>query len=200
MVSKYFRWGYLKYLIPNLLSFARMAAVLPIWWAMSQDDYSTAFWMYVVALITDWLDGLTARWFKAVSDIGKLLDPLADKVLHLFVLYQFQQQYPALSIPFVIIVILAVVLAALPGMVLLFRVERRLGANWFGKVKLCAEGAAIILLFTRHPGIAIWLLWLAIVLAVASIIGHLVLKEGKDYRWWLRWLLRWLLRVQERKN
>jgi CDP-diacylglycerol--glycerol-3-phosphate 3-phosphatidyltransferase len=197
---KYWTWAYLKYLIPNLLSFLRMLAVLPIWWAMSQDDYSVAFWIYCAALLTDYLDGATARWFKAVSDIGKLLDPLADKVLHVFVLYQFQQLYPQLSVSFVFIVILAVVLASLPGIVTLFRVVRRLGANWFGKVKLCTEGAAIILLFTRHPGVAFWLLWLAVALAVGSIIGHLVLKEGKDYRWWLRWLLRWLLRLEERKT
>lgn len=190
------KWKYIKYLIPNLLSFVRMLAVLPIWWAMHQDDYSVAFWVYVLALVTDYLDGAFARWLNAVSDIGKLLDPLADKVLHLFVLYQFQQRYPQFSVPFVLIVIFAVVLAALPGIVVLFRVERRLGANWFGKAKLCTEGAAIILLFSRHPSAASWLLWLAILLAIGSIIGHLALKEGKDYRWWLRWLLR----IQERKN
>ena len=179
-----------KYLIPNCLSFARMLAVLPIWWAITQDDYSTAFWIYCCALATDYFDGASARWLKAETDIGKLLDPLADKVLHIFVLYQFQLLYPQLSIPFVIVVIFAVVLAALPGIVRLFKVKRRLGANWFGKAKLCTEGAAIILLFTRHPGIAGWLLWLAISLAVGSILGHLLLKEGKDYRWWWGWLLR----------
>ena len=206
------RWKYLKYLIPNLLSFVRMLAVIPLWFAFADASYGytlaikgfviaeninvLALSLYIVALITDWLDGASARWLNAVSDIGKLLDPLADKVLHLFVLYQFLQVYPRLSVPFVLIVIFAVVLAALPGIVIYFQVERRLGANWFGKTKLCTEGAAIILLFGRYPSVAFWLLWLAIFLAIGSIIGHLVLKEDKDYRWWLRWLLR----IKERQN
>ncbi len=190
------KWKYIKYLIPNLLSFVRMLAVLPIWWAMSQDDFSTAFWMYVAALVTDWLDGWSARRLEAISDIGKLLDPLADKVLHVFVLYQFQLLYPELHVPFELIIIFAVALAALPGIVFLFHVPRRLGSNWFGKVKLCTEGAAIILLFLRQPALAAWLLWLAILLAIGSIVGHLALKEDKDYRWWIRWLLR----IKERKN
>ena len=185
-----------KYLIPNLLSFARMLAVMPIWWAISQDDHSLACWIYCIALATDYFDGASARWLNAVSDIGKLLDPLADKVLHLFLFYQFQVKYPELANQFILVLSFAVVLAALPGIVVFFRVERRLGANWFGKAKLCAEGAAIIFLFTRHPSIAGWLLWLSVILAVGSIIGHLAIKEEKDYRWWLRWLLR----MRERKN
>ncbi len=187
---KYFHWGYLKYLIPNLLSFARMLAVVPLWWALNQDDHSLAFWIYCVALATDYLDGASARWLRAVSDIGKLLDPLADKVLHLFLLYQFQSKYEDLATQFVLVLSFAVVLAALPGIAAFFKVKRRLGANWFGKAKLCAEGAAIILLFSRHVTFASWALWAAIALAVGSIVGHLVLREDKDYRWWLRWLLR----------
>ncbi len=179
-----------KYLIPNLLSFARMVAVLPLWWALNLDDHSLAFWLYCGALFTDYLDGAVARWLDAVTDIGKLLDPLADKVLHLFLLYQFQSKYPELAPQFILVLSFAVVLAALPGIAAFFRVKRRLGANWFGKAKLCSEGAAIILLFMRNPALASWLLWLAIVLAIGSIVGHLALKEDKDYRWWLRWLLR----------
>jgi phosphatidylglycerophosphate synthase len=115
---------------------------------------------------------------------------MADKVLHIYVLYQFQTLYPQLAIPFVLVVIFAVVLASLPGIVVLFKVVRRLGANWFGKAKLCVEGAAIIMLFLRNPNVAYALLWLAIALAIASIIGHLAIKQGHDYRWWWRWILR----------
>ncbi len=167
-----------------------MLAVIPIWYAIGGDDNSTAFWIYCFALATDYFDGATARWFHQITNVGKQLDPLADKVLHLVLLYEFQVKYPELSTQFILVLALAVVLAALPGIVMYFKVERRLGSNWFGKVKLCTEGAAIILLFSRHPSIASGLLWLAILLAIGSIIGHLALKEDKDYRWWLRWLLR----------
>jgi cardiolipin synthase (CMP-forming) len=170
--------------LPNFLSFLRMVAVIPIWWALDHNSNFLAFCFYVGALLTDYFDGVTARKFQQVTDIGKLLDPLADKVLHLFLLYHFQVQYPQLATQFILILWLAVALAALPGMVFLFRVERRLGSNWFGKVKLCAEGAAILLLFCRKPDMASILLWLAVILAATSIIGHLLIKEGMDYRWW----------------
>lgn len=190
------KWKYIKYLIPNILSFARMVAVFPIWWAIDQDDYSTAFWVYVVALITDWLDGKTAKWFDAVTDIGKLLDPLADKVLHLFLLYQFQKLYPQLFVPVVFVTIFAVVLAGLPGFAKLFHIPRRLGSNWFGRRKMFTEGVAISLLFLRQPSLSSMFLWLAILLAIGSIIGHLAIKEDKDYHWFVRWLMR----IKERKN
>lgn len=165
--------------LPNFLSFLRMAAVLPIWWLLDHGNNHPAFWIYIGALITDYFDGMTARKFQQVTDVGKLLDPLADKILHLFLLYQFQVQYPQLATQFILILCLAFVLAALPGIVFLFRAERRLGSNWFGKMKLCAEGAAILALFCRKPEIASLLLWIAIAYAVASIIGHLSIKEVK---------------------
>lgn len=164
--------------IPNLLSFLRMLAVIPIL-ALIGENNRLAFWIYLAALATDFFDGATARWLKSVTDVGKLLDPLADKILHLFLLYQFQKIYPETSQQFVLIVILAVVLAALPGIAALFKVKRKLGSNFFGKAKMAAEGLAIFCLFWPDPELAGKLLWMAVILAMASIIGHLLIKEKK---------------------
>ncbi|RJO59451.1 CDP-alcohol phosphatidyltransferase family protein [Candidatus Parcubacteria bacterium] len=169
--------------LPNLLSILRMLAVIPIW-LLNHNQSPWAFWVYLLALLTDYFDGATARWLKSVTDVGKLLDPLADKILHLFLLFQFQRIYPEIEKQFVWILVLALILAALPGIVALFKVKRKLGSNFFGKAKMACEGAALILLFLGQPGSAGKILWLAVALAIASILGHLLLRENIDYRWW----------------
>lgn len=169
---------------PNFLSVARMLAVLPLWLALQHDAFGVAFVIYVAALVTDFFDGYTARKFNQITDFGKLLDPLADKVLHLFVLYQFQVLYPQLNLQYWLVLWLAVALAILPSFALVLNIQRRLGSNIFGKVKLFFEGLAIVALFSRRPDLAGTLLWIAIALSACSILGHLLIKEGFDYRWW----------------
>jgi CDP-diacylglycerol--glycerol-3-phosphate 3-phosphatidyltransferase len=162
--------------VPNTFSFARMLAIIPIWILNNQQN-DLAFWVYLFALVTDYFDGAAARWMKSVTDVGKLLDPLADKVLHLGVLLQFQSIYPQIKIQFALIVILALVLSTLPGIVALFKVKKKLGSNIFGKAKMCVEGLAIFCLFWHQVDWGGFLLWVAVLLAGASILGHLLIKD-----------------------
>ena len=70
--------------LPNILSVLRLLAV-PLFVVLLIDPTPTArLWatsIFVVASITDWLDGYIARIYKAESILGTLLDPLADKIL-----------------------------------------------------------------------------------------------------------------------
>lgn len=70
--------------VPNILTFLRILAV-PVFVILLIDPTPQAnLWatgIFVVASITDWLDGYIARIYKAESILGTLLDPLADKVL-----------------------------------------------------------------------------------------------------------------------
>ncbi len=75
--------------LPNMLTYARILAVPLIvlcfylegrlrptdWWRWA------AFWLFIAASITDYLDGYIARIWKQTSNIGKMLDPIADKLL-----------------------------------------------------------------------------------------------------------------------
>ena len=72
----------------NLLTFSRifLAAIIFLL-LMSPDGYLLAFILFFLAGITDYFDGYLARKYNAVSQLGQILDPIADKILILFVLF-----------------------------------------------------------------------------------------------------------------
>ncbi|SFB49888.1 CDP-diacylglycerol--glycerol-3-phosphate 3-phosphatidyltransferase [Rhizobium sp. NFR07] len=77
------------YNIPNLLTYARIFAVPVIVLCffvegkLESSDFArwAGFWIFVVASITDYLDGYLARIWNQTSNIGRMLDPIADKLL-----------------------------------------------------------------------------------------------------------------------
>jgi cardiolipin synthase len=67
--------------IPNLITIARLFLVpLTIWLIVSGESVA-AFWSFVVAGVSDGVDGFIARHYNQRSDLGAYLDPLADKAL-----------------------------------------------------------------------------------------------------------------------
>ena len=68
-------------MIPNLLSAFRMVAFLPVIILFSSEYYLTSFLLFTAAAWSDFLDGFLARRYKITSNLGSLLDLLADKVL-----------------------------------------------------------------------------------------------------------------------
>ncbi|MBF0356775.1 MAG: CDP-alcohol phosphatidyltransferase family protein [Alphaproteobacteria bacterium] len=68
-------------LVPNLITLGRLFAVPLTIWAIDEGRYTLAFWVFLVAAISDAVDGALARWMKARTEIGGYLDPLADKAL-----------------------------------------------------------------------------------------------------------------------
>lgn len=69
------------YLVPNLITIARLIAVPVVVWAIVTHEYATAFWVFVAAGVSDAVDGYIAKRFGLESDLGAHLDPLADKAL-----------------------------------------------------------------------------------------------------------------------
>lgn len=67
--------------IPNALSVLRMLLVAPVAWLLSRGDYQSTLWLFGFAAATDGLDGFLAKRCGWTSELGKILDPLADKVL-----------------------------------------------------------------------------------------------------------------------
>ena len=71
--------------IPNTLTYLRiiLAPILAILMIMEKTLFlsTLVFILFILASITDWLDGYLARKMKKISDIGRMLDPIADKLL-----------------------------------------------------------------------------------------------------------------------
>ena len=74
--------------IVNILTLARifLAAIIFVL-LMSPEGYLLALLLFFLAGITDYFDGYMARKYNAVSQLGEILDPIADKILILFVLF-----------------------------------------------------------------------------------------------------------------
>lgn len=67
--------------IPNLLSVIRLALIpLIIWLYIVNREYNLAVLVILISGITDIVDGYIARHFNMISDFGKILDPIADKL------------------------------------------------------------------------------------------------------------------------
>ena len=67
--------------IPNLITIARILLVPVIIWLLLSEEFSLAFFLFVLAAATDAADGALARATHTQSEVGAYLDPLADKLL-----------------------------------------------------------------------------------------------------------------------
>jgi len=68
--------------IPNLVTLVRLACVpLFCWLLFGRDDRTAAAWLLAGLGCTDWVDGYLARHLDQVSELGKVLDPTADRIL-----------------------------------------------------------------------------------------------------------------------
>jgi cardiolipin synthase len=67
--------------IPNALCILRMLLVVPVAWLLLRHEFWLTLWVFAFAAFTDGLDGFLAKRCGWMSELGKILDPLADKIL-----------------------------------------------------------------------------------------------------------------------
>ncbi len=84
--------------IPNLLSVIRLALIpLIVWLYIGKQEYSAAVAVILISGATDIIDGFIARKFNMVSDLGKILDPVADKLTLATVILCLTVKYPRID-------------------------------------------------------------------------------------------------------
>ncbi len=67
--------------LPNLITLGRLLVAPCIGWALLEFAYAVAAWTFIIASLSDWLDGYLARKWNQTSRLGALLDPIADKLM-----------------------------------------------------------------------------------------------------------------------
>lgn len=131
--------------IPNILTTVRLVLVPMFGYLMYLKDYMPAAIFFIVAVLTDFLDGFLARKFNQVTNFGKVMDPVADKLLVVTALCMLTIQNK-LSIVIFIIVAVKEVLMGIGG-ILLYRNKKRISsADWYGKIASGIFYFAIVML------------------------------------------------------
>ncbi len=160
--------------IPNVLSLARIALV-PVFAAlylMSEETPSLLWWAIaalVVSGLTDAFDGLIARKCNQISEIGKILDPIADKLTQVTVVLCLAIRMPRLW-PLLVICALKEILQSIGALVLLFIKKSEVqAARWYGKV--CTVVFYLVMaLYVLFPTMPSWLFVSLGVLVAATML------------------------------
>ena len=118
--------------IPNMISFARLASVPVFVWLFVSDRENAGWLLYAVGAWSDFFDGYIARRTNQVSELGKILDPVADRVLIVALVIALVAR-DALPWPLALIVVLRDVLIVAAAPLLEKRGMERLSVNFVGK-------------------------------------------------------------------
>ncbi len=132
--------------IPNMLSFFRLALIPVIVWLYVMEN--SPIWTAIVILfssLTDIVDGFIARKFNMTSDFGKAIDPLADKLTQLSVLFCLLTRFGLIILLPIIVMIVKEIGAFVLRFIVYKKTERVDSAEWHGKVNTVLLHAIILL-------------------------------------------------------
>jgi len=133
--------------IPNLLSLIRVLMIpIIVWLYCDQGDYRSASGLVVLSGLTDVADGIIARKFHLVSDLGKILDPIADKLTQAALIFCLISKYEWMPWLFIFFAVKEITMG-ISGLIVIKKKDVVNSAQWFGKVATVVLYAVMILLF-----------------------------------------------------
>lgn len=154
--------------IPNLISITRLIC-LPVfvYLLFGRDNRAAAAWLLAALGTSDWIDGYIARHFNQVSDLGKVLDPVADRLLF-FVGVGGIMIDRSCPFWFAMAVLVRETLVTAATLALAAMGARRVDVTWFGKAGTFGLMVAFPLFLASHSTLgwrdtAAWLAWVAAV-------------------------------------
>jgi len=175
-----------KYLnIPNTLTITRLSLV-PIFIIIFNVSWKfnciAAGLIFLLASLTDYLDGYLARKLQQESAFGKFLDPVADKLIIVVALVLLVQHYASIyfTIPAIIIVCREITVSALREWMAEVGKSKNVTVCWIGKLKTVLQMLAVSMFlaipkeYTHMVFIAYIFLYIAVILTLWSMIVYLL--------------------------
>jgi len=158
--------------LANWITLSRLLAVPLIFVAIAQEWQLCALISFAIACVTDWLDGYVARKYDLITDLGKALDPLVDKLLILAPLLALVElgQVPAWAV---------YVIVARELLVTAWRGSSQKGANIWGKAKTLSQMLAVGALLLQWE-YAIYSLYVAVALTLWSGLSYVLPERSPD--------------------
>lgn len=171
--------------LPNTITIVRIFCAPVFLWMLLADngaDGALRWWaaaLFIVAIATDGIDGWIARKYEIVTDLGKLLDPIADKVLTGFA---FIGLSILLELPWWITIVVLIREVGITVHRLMVASTHVVAAAWMGKLKTMAQAVALSLaLLPLWTLVGEWIFWvngvtmtIAVALTIASGIDYVI--------------------------
>ena len=172
--------------LPNKLTVARVIMIpFFVFFLLFDPSNETFKWIslaiFIVASLTDMLDGKIARKYNLITDFGKFMDPLADKLLVCSAMIGLIELH---RIPSWVVIIIIAREFVISGFRLIAADNGRvIAASYWGKFKTTFQMIMVILMIANLPIPAVQILttvimWVALALTVISLIDYLV--KNKD--------------------
>ena len=161
--------------IPNILSAFRIALIPFFIHKVLQGNMPAAAVILIISALTDIVDGYLARRFNWVTNLGKVLDPAADKLTQIVVCVSFIVQFSQYWVFFAVLLLRDLVFLVVGG----YFIKRKVtlsGAKWFGKLSTVMFFTAMIFitLFPSLPSVFTYiLLSLTTVFAFTAMIMYI---------------------------
>ena len=166
--------------IPNVLSMFRILLVgvfgYVYWTAESQADHNFAIGVLVVSGLTDFLDGKIARKFNMISELGKVLDPIADKLTQAMVACCLALHYGPMKLLFLVLFVKEITQLCY-GAYAVKKAGRNDGAKWCGKITtvyLYVMMGLLLLIPNVPVPVYYTMIFLGIGLLIWSMISYLL--------------------------
>lgn len=131
--------------IPNILSLFRICLIpVFVWLYCVKKDYMMTGAVLVLSGLTDTVDGFVARHFHMISNLGKALDPIADKLTQAAMLCCLILEFPLMIVPFALLICKELFVGT-TGLLVIRKTGQVHGANWHGKAATFLLYAMMIL-------------------------------------------------------
>lgn len=160
--------------IPNILTTGRILLIPVVVYCFIVGAIGWAASLFIIACLTDILDGFIARRCDMVTEIGKLLDPIADKGMSTAVLICMAAN--GLMPWWVVLIILAKEIMMFLGGLTLYRRKVSFCANWYGKAATIVTAVCVLAILLSHNAlprsVLLPLQWAPVGAAVFSFIMY----------------------------